>query len=51
MAEEVQRIAVVIGPLGAIPKHLEEHLNSIGLREIPIPQLQKAVLQGTAYIL
>lgn len=34
-------IPVVIGTLSAIPKHTEEHLNSIGAAEIIIKQLQK----------
>ncbi|XP_053149009.1 uncharacterized protein LOC128343627 isoform X2 [Hemicordylus capensis] len=44
-------IPVVIGALGAVPKDLEEHLNTIGATEISISQLQKAALLGTAYIL
>ena len=44
-------VPVVVGALGAIPKQLEYHLNTLGLNLITISQIQKAALLGTAHIL
>jgi len=44
-------IPVVIGALGAIPRDLTKHLNTLGLDRITPSQLQKAALLGTAHIL
>ena len=44
-------VLIVIGSLGAIPKDLRKHLETIGLESISPSQLQKTVLLGTAHIL
>ena len=44
-------VPVVIGALGAIPRDLTKHLNTLGLDKITPSQLQKAALLGTAHIL
>ena len=44
-------VPIVIGALGAIPKNLKNHLDSIGVDKIAVQQLQKAALLGTAHIL
>ena len=44
--KKVKVVPIVIGALGAIPKNLKDHLDSIGVH-----QLQKAALLGTAHIL
>lgn len=44
-------VPVVIGALGAIPKDLEHHLNTLGVDQINTHQLQKAALLGTTHIL
>ena len=44
-------VPVVIGALGAIPRDLTKHLNTLGLDKITLSQLQKAALLGTAHIL
>lgn len=44
-------VPVVIGALGAIPRDLKKHLNTLGLDKITPSQLQKAALLGTAHIL
>ena len=44
-------VSVVIGVLGAIPRDLTKHLNTLGLDKITPSQLQKAALLGTAHIL
>ena len=44
-------VPIVISALGAIPKNLKNHLDSIGVDKIAAHQLQKAALLGTAHIL
>jgi hypothetical protein len=44
-------VPVVIGALGAIPRDLQKHLETLGLDKISPSQLQKAALLGTANIL
>ena len=44
-------VPVVIGALGAIPRDLTKHLNTLGLDKITPSQLQKAALLGTVHIL
>lgn len=51
MERKAKVVPIIIGALGAIPKDLEEHLNTLELDRITISQLQKAALLGTAHIL
>ena len=44
-------VPVVIGALGAIPRDLVKHLQTLGLEKISPNQLQKVALLGTAHIL
>ena len=45
-------VLVVVGALGAIPRDLTKHLNTLGLDKITPSQMQKAaLLMGTAHIL
>uniref|UniRef100_A0A803TE67 Stress induced phosphoprotein 1 n=1 Tax=Anolis carolinensis TaxID=28377 RepID=A0A803TE67_ANOCA len=47
----VQVVPVVIGTLGAVPKDLSRHLETIGIDQITICQLQKATLLGSPRII
>ncbi|XP_062816932.1 uncharacterized protein LOC134293409 [Anolis carolinensis] len=47
----VQVVPVVMGTLGAVPKDLSQHLETIDIDKITICQLQKATLLGSARII
>uniref|UniRef100_A0A803TJ52 ATP binding cassette subfamily D member 2 n=1 Tax=Anolis carolinensis TaxID=28377 RepID=A0A803TJ52_ANOCA len=47
----VQVVLVVMGTLGAMPKDLSRHLETIGIDKIMICQLQKATLLGSVHII
>uniref|UniRef100_A0A803THT2 Reverse transcriptase domain-containing protein n=1 Tax=Anolis carolinensis TaxID=28377 RepID=A0A803THT2_ANOCA len=47
----VQVVPVVMGTLGAVPKDLSRHLETIDIDKITICQLQKATLLGSAHII
>ncbi|XP_062831655.1 uncharacterized protein LOC134297613 [Anolis carolinensis] len=47
----VQMVLVVMGTLGAVPKDLSQHLETIDIDKITICQLQKATLLGSARIM
>ncbi|XP_062819964.1 uncharacterized protein LOC134294068 [Anolis carolinensis] len=47
----VQVVPVVVGTLGAVPKDLSRHLETIGIDKITICQLQKATRLGSARII
>ncbi|XP_067126490.1 uncharacterized protein [Centruroides vittatus] len=47
----VQAVPVIIGTLGAVPKDLGRHLQTINIDKITICQLQKATLLGSARII
>ena len=51
MEKKATVVPVIIGALGAIPKDLEKHLQTLKLGKITPSQLQKAALLGTAHIL